>query len=278
MSGGQQLTLALALMAFAGNSLLCRLALVTTDIGPGRFTALRLLAGALTLTLLVALRQGRGALRWQGAGSRPAAAALLLYAGCFSYAYGMVPTATGTLLLFGAVQIGMMLHGAIRGERLGRLQAVGVGLSVGGLLWLLLPSAGSPPLPGAALMIAAGLAWGAYSLLGRRGGDPLRSTAGNFLRTVPIALPLLAFARAEPGSWQGMGLALVAGGITSGRGYALWYRCLPHLSATRTATVQLSVPVLAALGAVPALGEPIRVELLAAGVAVLGGIALARGG
>ncbi len=231
MRGVHQLTLALALLAFAGNSLLCRLALVTTDIGPGRFTALRLLAGALTLMLIVALREDRGALSWQRAGSWPAAGALLLYAGCFSYAYGMVPTATGTLLLFGAVQIGMMLHGAIRGERLGRRQGLGVGLSVGGLLWLLFPSAASPPLAGAALMIVAGLAWAVYSLLGRQGGDPLLATAGNFLRTVPLALPLLALAGTRPGSWQGMGLAC-------------WPEASPPAVATRsgTAVCRVSAP------------------------------------
>lgn len=262
---------ALAMLAFAGNSLLCRLALKHTAMDAVSFTVLRLLAGALVLGLLLRLRRPPLA----PSGNWRAATALFVYAAAFSYAYLHLDAGSGALLLFGAVQLSMGAVGLLRGERLGPLQSLGFLLAGGGLVVLLLPGASAPPLGGALLMLLAGLAWGAYTLLGRQAGPALAATAGNFLRTLPLAglllLPLLGQL-----SWDGPGLAyaLLSGALTSGIGYAIWYSALPGLGALQAASVQLSVPVLAALGGALLLGEAISLRLALVSVAVLGGIAL----
>lgn len=271
MSPRTLLLTALAMLAFAGNSLLCRLALRETAIDAASFTAVRLLAGACTLWLLLQLRQNRQA----PAGSWAGAVALFTYAAAFSFAYLQLDTGVGALLLFGAVQLSMLLWGLLRGERLGLCASLGTALATAGLLALLLPGASAPPLLAALLMLLAGVAWGAYSLLGRGQGNPLAVTAGNFLRATPLAL-LLALAVLPQLNWDGPGLfyALLSGALTSGVGYAIWYSALPGLHASQAATVQLSVPILAALGGSLLLGEALTLRLLLSAVAVLGGIAL----
>lgn len=261
----------LAMLAFAGNSLLCRIALKHTTIDAASFTAIRLISGAAMLWLVVTVRGGART----GAGNWPSALALFAYAAGFSFAYVSLPTATGALLLFGAVQITMISHGLWTGERLRRQQVGGFVLAFAGLIGLLLPGLSAPPLHGAVLMLGAGVAWGMYSLRGKGAGDPTRVTAGNFLRTVPIALVLcLWMSKDRSLDDAGVGYAIASGALTSGIGYAIWYAALPMLKATTAATVQLSVPLLAAMGGIVFLAEPVTLRLALASVAVLGGIAL----
>lgn len=262
---------ALALLAFAGNSLLCRAALRQTSLDASSFTAIRLVSGAFMLWLLVRLRSATA----NGRGSWASALALFAYAAAFSFAYIGLPAGTGALLLFGAVQATMIGWGLWRGERFSVVQWGGLLMACGGLVGLLLPGLSAPPLTGALLMLAAGVAWGVYTLRGRGAGDPLRVTAGNFLRTVPIALLLGWWMLGTlPLDAAGVGYAVASGAVTSGIGYALWYSVLPALKATQAATLQLSVPLLAALGGVLWLGEALTPRLLLAAVAILGGIAL----
>ena len=261
----------LAMIAFAGNSLLCRQALKHTAIDPASFTAIRLISGALMLWLIVRLRHAKPA----GKGNWPSAFALFVYAAGFSFAYVSLPAASGALLLFGAVQATMIGHGVWAGERLRVLQTSGVILAFGGLVGLLLPGLSAPPLLGALLMIGAGIAWGIYSLRGNGAGDPTRVTAGNFMRAVPItvvlSLLMLDFASVDT---AGFYYAVASGALASGLGYAIWYTVLPALKNTSAASVQLSVPVIAALGGIAFLGEPMTLRLVLASVAILGGIAL----
>ena len=262
----------LAMLAFAGNSLLCRVALKHTGIDAASFTAVRIVSGSLALWLILRIRNGAQ----QGvSGSWPAALALFAYAAGFSFAYVTLPAATGALLLFGAVQATMIGYGLWAGERLRVLQIAGLVFAFGGLLVLLLPGLSAPPLSGAVLMLVAGVAWGVYSLQGKGSGDPLRVTAGNFLRAVVFAAGLCAamLPRASL-DFQGVGYAMASGALASGVGYAVWYTVLRGLTATAAATVQLSVPVLAAAGGILFLDESITLRLCIASAAILGGIAL----
>jgi drug/metabolite transporter (DMT)-like permease len=261
----------LAMLAFAGNSLLCRMALQHTGMGAATFTAIRLASGALVLGAIAAgLRKDRA-----GKGHWVSAAALLGYAAGFSWAYLTLSAATGALLLFGAVQVTMIAHGLWAGERLAPQQMAGLALAFAGLVGLLLPGLSAPPLRGALLMLMAGIAWGVYSVRGKGAGDPTRVTAGNFWRATVLAAPLclLPGSIALP-SLSGLGYAVASGAITSGLGYAVWYAVLPALKASQAASIQLSVPVLAALGGVLLLGEPVTSRLLLTSLAILGGIAL----
>jgi drug/metabolite transporter (DMT)-like permease len=260
---------ALAMIPLAANSWLCRIALRDTGIDAASFTTIRLVAGALMLWLLVQLGRKTHA----GRGNWPSAFALFGYAVLFSYAYLSLTAATGALLLFGAVQVTMIGHGLWRGERLQDLQVFGAVLAFGGLVGLLSPGVTAPPLVGALLMIGAGISWGIYSLRGRGAGDPTRVTAGNFMRTVPItALLSIVMISGASIDAAGFGYAAASGALTSALGYVLWYSVLPMLQATGAATVQLSVPVIVAIGGVLLLGEPITLRLLLASVATLGGI------
>jgi drug/metabolite transporter (DMT)-like permease len=263
---------ALAMTAFAGNSLLCRLALKDTAIDAASFTTVRLLSGALMLWLVVRLRGGGAR---AGAGNWLSALALFTYAAGFSFAYITLPAATGALLLFGAVQATMIGHGLWRGERLRPAQSVGLVLALGGLVGLLLPGLSAPPLFGASMMLGAGIAWGVYSLRGRVPGDATRVTAGNFMRAVPIAAALSGLMAGNMSlDRAGLLYAVASGALASGLGYAIWYTALPALKATKAATVQLSVPVLASIGGIAFLGEAVSLRLVAASIAILGGIAL----
>jgi drug/metabolite transporter (DMT)-like permease len=262
---------ALAMLAFAGNSILCRLALKTTAIDPASFTCARLASGALVLWLIVRLRGGRH----EPAGSWPSAFWLFAYAAGFSFAYVTLTAATGALLLFGAVQVTMIGFGLWKGERLRALQLAGLAIAFAGLAGLLAPGLSAPPVLGAALMLAAGFSWGMYSLRGRGAGDPTRVTAGNFLRAVPFAMLVsLAFVPRASIDAAGLLYAVASGAIASGLGYAVWYTALRGLKATTAATVQLSVPAIAALGGVALLGEPLTLRLVLASVAILGGVAI----
>jgi drug/metabolite transporter (DMT)-like permease len=261
----------LAMIAFAGNSLLCRLALKRTAIDAASFTFIRILSGAVALWLILTIRKGTS----QKAGSWASALALFAYAAAFSFAYISLSAGTGALLLFGAVQATMILWGLREGERLRTRQWLGLALAVGGLVVLLFPGLSAPPINGALLMICAGIAWGIYSLRGKGAGDPGNATAGNFLRAVVFAvvlsIALLPWARLDR---AGVGYAVLSGAIASGFGYVIWYSALPGLKAASAATVQLSVPVLAAAGGIIFLGELITLRFLLASIAVLGGIAL----
>ncbi len=272
MSFARVITLTLlAMIAFAGNSLLCRAALKHTSIDAASFTTIRLISGTLMLWLVVRMRRGTPG----GGGNWLSAFALFVYAAGFSFAYVSLSAATGALLLFGAVQATMIGHGIWTGERLLRLQLIGMILACGGLVGLLMPGLSAPPLYGSILMLGAGVAWGVYSLRGKGAGDPTNVTAGNFLRAVPIsaALSLLMFNGTSLDN-AGFQYAVLSGAVASGIGYAIWYTALPALKATNAATVQLSVPVFAALGGIVLLGEPITLRLALASAAILGGIAL----
>lgn len=261
----------LAMIAFAGNSLLCRAALKHTSIDATSFTTIRLISGAAMLWLLVRMRRTTP----DGRGNWPSAIALFIYAAGFSFAYVSLPAATGALLLFGAVQATMISHGIWSGERLRGLQLIGLALAFGGIVGLLLPGLSAPPLSGSILMLGAGVAWGIYSLRGKAAGDPASVTAGNFLRAAPISI-LLGALMLNRSSWDiaGFWYAVASGALASGIGYAVWYSVLPALKATSAATVQLSVPVIAGLGGIAFLGEPVSLRLLLASLAILGGIAL----
>ena len=258
----------MALLAFAGNSLLCRQALGPLRMDPADFTAIRLASGA-ALLLALAGRRAWPAGHWRGA------MALLAYAALFSWAYVRLGAATGALLLFGAVQATMIGAGLARGDRLAGMQWTGIVLAFAGLAWLLAPGLQAPPWQGALPMLAAGVAWGIYSLLGRGGGEPLAATAGHFLRAAPVAVALAwAFRSGSGVPAAGVLCAVASGALASGLGYAVWYTAVPRLGASAAATVQLAVPVIAAVGGLLWLGEAPSLRLLAAGAAVLAGIAL----
>ncbi len=262
---------ALAMLAFAGNSLLCRLALKSSSIDAASFTSVRLLSGAVVLALIVRLRSGA----FSQSGDWPSAWALFVYAAGFSAAYLQLNTATGALLLFGAVQLTMIAVGLWRGERLQALQWTGLAGACVGLVEMLLPGLASPPWRGSLLMVCAGVAWGVYSLRGRGKGDATAVTAGNFWRAALLALLLslvtLGSAHVEP---IGLLYAVASGALASGLGYSIWYTALRGLSPTTAASIQLTVPALAALGAVAFLGEPVTLRLSVTSVVILGGVAL----
>ncbi len=261
----------LAMLAFAGNALLCRLALAHTDIDAASFTTIRLISGAITLWLIVRASRGANV----GKGSWLSAIALFAYAASFSFAYQSLSAATGALLLFGAVQATMIGYGIWSGERLRKLQLAGLVLALAGLVALLLPGLSAPPLLGSILMLSAGVAWGVYSLRGRGAGDPTRVTGENFLRAVPMAVGLSVLLHRDATlDSLGATYALLSGALASGIGYAIWYTALPSLRASSAATVQLSVPVIAAVGGIVLLGEPLTLRFALKSMAILGGIAL----
>ena len=260
------------MLAFAANSLLSRLALQHASIDPASFGTLRLGSGALVLAAIVRLRSGTHR------AARPdwlAATMLFAYVACFSFAYLTLAAGTGALILFGMVQLTMFGVGLRTGERFSAAAWAGVALALAGLLALVVPGVAAPAPGGAALMAAAGVAWGIYSLRGRAAGDAVAATAGNFLRAAPLALALsLVFVDGWHFSAEGVALAVASGALTSGLGYVIWYAALPGLTALRAATVQLSVPPLAALGGALLLSEALSLRLLLASAAILGGVAL----
>ncbi|WP_394168579.1 DMT family transporter [Saccharospirillum alexandrii] len=264
----------LALLAFAANSVLCRLALGTLSIDAASFTAVRLVSGALTLVVILALRHRQERLSalvlagsWRGAGF------LWLYAASFSFAYVQLDTATGALLLFGTVQLTMIITSLLRGERLTGLEWLGLWMAVGGFLYLIVPGLTAPTRLGFMLMVISGIAWGFYTLNGRGSSQPLADTAGNFVRAAPFALLLyLPFTDSILISSHGFWLAVASGALASGIGYALWYSVLPALSGIQASVLQLSVPILAAVGGAVIVLEPLTTQLLIATGLLLGGI------
>lgn len=261
----------LAMSAFAGNSLLCRAALKGASIDAVTFTSVRLLAGAATLWLLIRFTSNDKA----GRGNWPSALALFGYAILFSLAYGGVTAATGALILFSSVQATMIGYGLWSGERFKAVQMLGLAVALAGLVVLLLPGLAAPPLPSALLMAGAGIAWGIYSLRGKTGGDPTKVTAGNFMRAAVMALAVSVFSiRGSSISAEGVAYAVASGALASGVGYAIWYSALPFLKAASAATIQLSVPAIAAAGGALLLHESLTSRVVLASAAILGGIAL----
>jgi len=262
----------LAMIAFASNSVLARMALKHTDIDAASFTAIRLISGALVLLLVVRVGNRPSG----GRGSWWSAAALFAYAAGFSFAYVNLPTATGALLLFGAVQVTMIVYGFWAGERLLKRQLAGLALAFGGLLLLFLPGVSTaPPMASSLLMLGAGVCWGVYSLRGRSAGDPVHTSAGNFTRAVAFTVVLSFFMLSRLSlDVTGIWYAVISGALTSGLGYVAWYMAMPMLKATNAAVIQLSVPVIAAAGGVVFLDESITLRLALASAAILGGIAL----
>ena len=264
------------MIAFASNSLLCRGALKQTSIDAASFTFIRVFSGAVVLLLVMNLRRMIRTTQGVGLGGNwISALALFLYAAGFSFAYVTVAAGTGALLLFGTVQATMILWGLHKGERLRVIQILGLIVAMTGLVVLLFPGLSAPPLFGSILMLGAGVAWGIYSLRGKREKNPVTETTGNFVRAVPFAAAVsIIFLRLLNVDLAGVGYAIISGAITSGLGYVIWYSVLPSLKAASAATVQLSVPVLAAAGGILLLGEPLTLRYLLASIAVLGGIAL----
>jgi drug/metabolite transporter (DMT)-like permease len=264
----------LAMLAFAGNSILCRLALKQDAIDPASFTAVRLASGALALLLIAgAARRTQPA---RSSGSWTSALMLFLYAACFSFAYVSLDAASGALILFGFVQATMIAVALISGDRPGVSEWSGWLLAAAGLTTLLLPGAAAPSAGGAALMAIAGIAWGLYSIRGQREQDALLATSGNFTRSL-LFVAVLALGAAGQSQWSASGVALaaVSGAVTSGLGYVLWYAALNYLTSMQAALVQLSVPAIAAAGGVLLLAESLSIRLLLCGALIIGGISLA---
>lgn len=265
---------AITLIAFAANSVLCRLALGSGAIDAASFTILRLLSGAVTLAIVVTFAHrkrpvtSRGS--WRGAGS------LFLYAATFSYAYITLETGTGALILFGAVQTTMIVGSLLSGTRLRVPEWVGAFVAFSGFLYLVLPNVTTPSIAGFMFMSAAGIAWGIYTLIGRTSAAPLGDTAFNFIRSLPFVLVLIPFA---VGSFsittKGALLAVLSGGLASGIGYALWYTALRGLSRVQAAVAQLFVPIIAAGGGILFAAEELSLRFIIASVLVLGGIFIA---
>ncbi|HJR80100.1 MAG TPA: DMT family transporter [Anaerolineales bacterium] len=265
---------ALAMIAFASNSLLNRLALGSESIDAVSYTTVRLVTGAVVLMLIAQLQRGNGQAKVRG--SWLSAALLFLYAVSFSFAYVSLSAGTGALILFGTVQVTMILAALRSGERPHVLVWLGILLALGGLIYLVMPGLEAPAPLGSALMTLAGIAWGGYSLRGRGSAAPLADTAGNFLYAVPFIVSVRLFPTDNFHlSMSGILLAAISGAIASGVGYVIWYAALRGLTATSAAIVQLSVPVLAAWGGVILLAEDVSLRLILAGSFILGGIALA---
>jgi len=263
------------MFAFAANSILCRLALSRNEIDPATFTAIRLLSGAVALWIVAAAVAPQKSEK----GNWGSAAALAGYAVAFSYAYVTLAAGTGALLLFGAVQATMIVAALRSGEHTAWQEWAGLATALAGLMYLVSPGLAAPPAFGAALMIAAGVGWGVYTLRGRRNAAPIVANAGNFVRSAPLVLSASAAAALSGGVIKatpvGVGLALGSGVVASGLGYAVWYAALPHLTSMRAATVQLIVPVLGAIGGIVLLGETLSARLVIAAALILGGIGVA---
>ena len=265
---------AVAMLAFAANSVLARLALGPVGADAMAYTGIRLASGAIALAvLLAAAHRGRG---YRIAGSWTGAAALAGYALAFSIAYIMLGAGVGALILFASVQIGVIGAAIVKGDRPGILEWTGLAVAFTGLVYLVSPGLTAPAPLGALLMVAAGLCWAAYTLIGRGSQSPLADTTGNFIRTLPLALPLVLIGSL----WHGLDTAtllyaVASGVVASGLGYAIWYAVLPSLARTQAAIVQLSVPAIAAAGGVILIAESLTLRLVVSSLAILGGVALA---
>lgn len=265
------LSTGLALLAFAGNSILCRLALGNNTIDAASFTTIRLLSGIVVLAVILIMTNSGCAQTAKG--SWRASAMLFIYAVTFSFAYISLDTGIGALILFGSVQITMILASLFSGNKLHYSEWVGVIIAFTGFVYLVMPGLATPSLMGFILMTVAGIAWGFYTLAGRGTKNPFSDTAYNFLRTLPLVIVLIAFTFQSTNlSREGILLAVLSGGITSGLGYSVWYIALGGLSATQAAVVQLLVPVIAAIGGVLFASEMITQRLVLSSLMILGGI------
>lgn len=262
------------LIAFAANSLLTRMALGAGSIDAASFMTLRLASGAIMLSVIMATIQRKPVVPLQG--KWPAALMLFLYAVTFSFAYLQLAAGTGALILFGAVQVTMILIALKQGEKPQPMEWLGLSFALAGLVYLVSPGLAAPPLLGSALMVMAGIAWGIYSLLGRGTKDPVAYTTANFVRTVPLVVVVSVVSVSQLHLTQtGIILALLSGALASGVGYAIWYAALRGLTATRAATVQLAVPVIASIGGILFLQETLTLRVSLASLLILGGIGLA---
>lgn len=261
----------LALIAFAANSVLCRLALGEEAIDASSFTVIRLLSGATVLLTIISINRNKTSLPTKGSWS--ASLMLFLYAITFSFAYITLDTGTGALILFGSVQITMILLSLISGTRLHITEWAGIAVAFTGFVYLILPGVTAPSTIGFLLMTIAGIAWGIYTLMGRGSKNPLMDTAYNFLRTIPLVIILVIVAiKTAHYSFEGILFAALSGGIASGIGYTIWYIALGGLSATQAAVVQLLVPVIAALGGVIFVSEIVTLRLIVSATMILGGV------
>ena len=264
---------AFALVAFAFNSILCRMALRGGEADAAGFTLVRLVSGAVTLVVISYFFSKQK--DQKGRGNWPSAFFLFAYAICFSFAYLGLTAGTGALILFGAVQLTMIAFAIFRGERPHTLEWIGLFAAVAGLVYLVLPGLSAPPLASSLLMAAAGAAWGFYTLRGRGSTAPLADTTGNFIRSVPmIAVAAVPFFKSINLSFTGLGLAALSGAVASGVGYTIWYAALRFHTATRAAVLQLSVPVIAAGFGIMVLAESATTRLIIAAALILGGILL----
>lgn len=273
---------ALALIAFAANSVLCRLALAGDEIDPASFTMVRLFSGAITLLFILSLQSKsvkaalpnlRDCVRSNG--SWYGALALFAYAVTFSYAYITLDTATGALILFGSVQVSMLAKSILTGTRLNKFEWLGMLLACSGLAYLLLPQANTPALLGFILMLLSGTSWAAYTIVGQQSGDPLKATTSNFVRSLPFVVVLMSVLMFEMNFTEyGVWLAITSGAITSGLGYAIWYKAIKSLTSIQSGVVQLLVPIIAAAGGIVFASEQVSNELVIASLLTLGGILL----
>ena len=263
----------LTMIAFAANSVFARLALADNAMDPSSYTLIRLASGALMLALLVFRSSLADAISKHG--NLPAAAALFVYAAGFSFAYLALDTGMGALILFACVQATMIGWAVFTGDRPNALEWLGICIALAAFVGLVSPGLTAPDPIGTALMVAAGIGWGIYSLIGRKAENPLKATAGNFVLSVPIAVALIIIFHREVSVTQfGLVMAVASGAITSALGYALWYRCLPQLSPTQAAVVQLTVPAIATLGGILFSSEQLTLRLAVFSVLILGGVAI----
>lgn len=261
----------LALIAFAANSVLCRLALGENTIDAGGFTIIRLISGAMVLGLILLFTRSSG--NKQSKGSWSAAFMLFIYAVCFSFAYISLDTGTGALLLFGSVQLSMITISLFLGARLHYSEWLGLGIAFYGFVYLMLPGISTPSATGFILMSLSGIAWGIYTLKGKNSNSPLTDTSYNFIRTLPLLIILFLLSYSSFSfTKDGVILAILSGALASGIGYSIWYLALPLLTATQASVVQLSVPVIAAFGGVLFVNEPISTRLIISSMLLLGGI------
>lgn len=263
----------LAMVAFAANSIFCRIALGKDLIDPASFTSIRLLSGVLALSLLLQLQKSSP--KAETAPNWVSAMSLFAYAALFSFAYVTLTTATGALILFAAVQATMIGFGIRQGDKLSRTAWSGLLIAVAGMVYLLMPGLSAPPLTGASMMVGAGIAWGIYSIKGKGVTNPLTASSQNFLYALPFTAVLtLIFIQQASFTLPGVVLAVASGAIASGVGYAIWYAALPGLKTSQASSVQLSVPVIATVGGIIFMQEPLTLRLGLASIAILGGIAL----
>ena len=261
----------IALLAFAGNSILCRLALGENAIDAASFTAIRLLSGIIVLVAIMVMAQTNSTITSRG--SWKASFMLFLYAVTFSYAYVSLETGVGALILFGSVQITIILVGLVSGNKLHYFEWLGVIVAFSGFVYLVMPGVTAPSLMGFILMSLAGIAWGFYTLAGKGSVNPLRDTSFNFLRTLPFVIGLVAITIQRSSlSQEGILLAVLSGGIASGLGYTIWYTALGGLSAIQAAVVQLLVPVIASVGGIVFLDEIFSFRLALSSIMILSGI------